>query len=317
MGYFAGKQAQKILVLVATSGDTGGAVADAFHNIPGTEVIILYPSGKVSPVQEKQLTALGGNIHALEIEGDFDDCQKLVKMAFLDEELKENILLTSSNSINVARWLPQQIYYALALTQWDQNHDPVISVPSGNFGNLCAGLVAQQSGLPVDHFIAACNANDAFTAYTKSGAFRPTTAVPTLSNAMDVGNPSNFERIITLFQNDHQRLCENISSISVSDKETTTIMRSVFESHQYVLDPHAAVAFKALQEYLLDQPQKKGFILGTAHPVKFPAVVQAAIGHEPAVPEGLGTLMAKKKSSFLIAPDYTIFKSTALRILKK
>ena len=316
MGFFAGKLAKKIVVLVATSGDTGGAVANAFHNIPGTEVIILYPSGKVSPVQERQLTALGENIHALEIEGDFDDCQKLVKLAFLDDELKENILLTSSNSINVARWLPQQIYYALASTQWEKNHYPVIAVPSGNFGNLCAGLVAKQSGLPIDHFIAACNTNDVFTAYTRSGTYHPRSAVPTLSNAMDVGNPSNFSRILTLFQHDHQRLCETISSISVSDAETLSTMKAVYDEFQYMLDPHAAVAYSALKDHLKDNPEKKGIILGTAHPVKFPTVVQEAIGHTPVVPESLDALMKKNKSARLTRAEYAHFKSTVMDIFK-
>jgi threonine synthase len=317
MGFFAGKLERKIVVLVATSGDTGGAVADAFHNIPGTEVIILYPSGKVSPVQEKQLTALGRNIHALEIEGDFDDCQKLVKMAFLDEELKGNVLLTSSNSINVARWLPQQIYYALAITQWEAPHDPVVAVPSGNFGNLCAGLLAKQSGLPIAHFIAACNANDVFTTYTKDGNYHPRPAISTLSNAMDVGNPSNFERILAIFQHDHQRVCEAISSVSISDVETLTTIKAVYENFQYVLDPHAAVAYSSLKNHLLERPEQKGLILGTAHPVKFPTVVQEAIGYSPAIPQSLSALMKKIKTAYLIPPEYASFKSTLLNILKK
>ena len=316
MGFFAGKLDHKIVVLVATSGDTGGAVAAAFHHIPGTEVIILYPSGKVSPVQEKQLTALGGNIHALEIEGDFDDCQKLVKMAFRDEELKKNILLTSSNSINVARWLPQQIYYALAMTQWDKGHEPVVAVPSGNFGNLCAGIVAKQSGLPIGHFIAACNANDVFTAYINTGTYHPTSAVPTLSNAMDVGNPSNFARILTMFQHDHQKIRETISSIAVSDVETLSTIKAVFEGSRYMLDPHAAVAYKALQDHLFGYPGQRGFILGTAHPVKFPTVVQSATGHEPALPESLEGLMKRKKTSWLISSEYAKFRSTVVEILK-
>ncbi len=317
MGFFAKKLKKKIVVLVATSGDTGGAVADAFHNIPGTEVIILYPSGKVSPVQEKQLTALGGNIHALEIEGDFDDCQKLVKMAFLDEDLRKNVLLTSSNSINIARWLPQQIYYALALTEWEENHDPVVAVPSGNFGNLCAGLVAKQSGLPIDHFIAACNANDVFTAYTQSGNYHPQSAVPTLSNAMDVGNPSNFSRILALFQRDHRRLCEVVSSISVSDGDTLSTIKTVFEDYQYILDPHAAVAYSALKDHLKEHPEQKGIILGTAHPVKFPDVVQKAIGNTPEVPESLAALMKKAKTAQLTPPEYASFRSRVMDILKK
>lgn len=316
MGFFAGKLEKKIVVLVATSGDTGGAVANAFHNIPGTEVIILYPSGKVSPVQEKQLTALGGNIHALEIKGDFDDCQKLVKLAFLDEALKENILLTSSNSINVARWLPQQIYYALALTQWKESLDPVIAVPSGNFGNICAGLVAKQSGLPIEHFIAACNANDVFTAYTRSGNYHPRSAVPTLSNAMDVGNPSNFSRILTLFQQDHQRLCEAMSSISVSDADTLSTMNAVYNEFQYMLDPHAAVAYSALKDYLKDNAEQKGIILGTAHPVKFPDVVQKAVGHTPELPESLADIMKKDKYARLTHPEYDSFKAAVMDIFK-
>jgi threonine synthase len=316
MGFFAGKLARKIVVLVATSGDTGGAVADAFHNIPGTEVIILYPSGKVSPVQEKQLTALGGNIHALEIEGDFDDCQKLVKMAFLDDELKNDILLTSSNSINVARWLPQQIYYALALTQWEESNEPVVSVPSGNFGNLCAGLVAKQSGLPINHFVAACNKNDAFTSYIQSGSYHPTTAIPSLSNAMDVGNPSNFARILEIFQHDHHQLREVISSSSVSDLDTLNTIKAVFEDFQYILDPHAAVAYTSLKAYLLKQPEQKGFVLGTAHPVKFPDVVKTGIGHEPEVPEILLELMKKRKNARLVPPEYARFKSATQEILK-
>ncbi len=266
--------------------------------------------------QEKQLTALGGNIHALEIEGDFDDCQKLVKMAFLDEELRKRVMLTSSNSINVARWLPQQIYYALALTQWEEHHDPVIAVPSGNFGNLSAGLVAKQSGLPIDHFIAACNANDVFTAYTQSGNYHPRSAVPTLSNAMDVGNPSNFSRILALFQHDHQRLCEAISSISVSDVDTLSTIKEVYAEFQYTLDPHAAVAYNALKDHLKDHAGQKGIILGTAHPVKFPSVVQEAIGHRPSVPENLGLLMKKNKSARLTPPEYASFKATVMDILK-
>jgi len=317
MGFFAGKLDQKIVVLVATSGDTGGAVAAAFHNIPGTAVVILYPSGKVSPVQEKQLTALGGNIHALEIEGDFDDCQRLVKMAFLDAELRKNILLTSSNSINVARWLPQQLYYALAFREWEIEQKPVVAVPSGNFGNLCAGLVAKQSGLPIGHFIAACNDNDVFTSYMKTGAYHPRPAVPTLSNAMDVGNPSNFARILTMFQQDHQKIRETISSIAVSDVETLNTIKTVFEASQYILDPHAAVAYKALEVHLSEHPGPRGFILGTAHPVKFPTVVQSATGHEPAVPKNLETLMKRKKTSWLISPEYAKFKSTVVEILKK
>jgi len=316
MGNFARNLNKKIVVLVATSGDTGGAVADAFHNVPGTEVIILYPSGKVSPVQEKQLTALGGNIHALEIEGDFDDCQRLVKMAFQDEEIKKNILLTSSNSINISRWLPQQIYYALGMAQWDQDCAPVISVPSGNFGNLCAGLLAQKSGLPVGHFIAACNANDVFTAYINTGEYNTAASIPTVSNAMDVGNPSNFIRILELFNNDRHQIKKSVSSISVTDAETKTTIQKTFATSGYILDPHAAVALNALQHHLDKNETQKGFILGTADPVKFPSVIEQAISISPTVPERIKKLMEKEKKTYLTTNNYSSFRSRILGILK-
>ncbi len=201
LGYFVKDDSRKVTVLVATSGDTGGAVANGFYNVDGVEVVILYPSGKVSPVQEKQLTTLGNNIHALEVAGTFDDCQQIVKQAFADKELTQKKFLTSANSINVARWLPQQFYYFFAYKQWLKKDSPlIISVPSGNFGNICAGILAMQSGLPVDHFIAACNVNDIVSDYLETQQLKPRQAVATLSNAMDVGNPSNFVRILEIFQ---------------------------------------------------------------------------------------------------------------------
>nr|MBA2761385.1 threonine synthase [Segetibacter sp.] len=202
LGFFAKEKKEKVVVLVATSGDTGGAVANGFYDVDGVEVVILYPSGKVSSVQEKQLTTLGRNIHALEVEGNFDDCQQLVKQAFGDNELNEIVVLTSANSINVARWLPQQFYYFFAYRQWKEITPPVISVPSGNFGNICAGILAHISGLPVKHFIAGCNANDVIPSYLQGGIFEAKQAVSTLSNAMDVGNPSNFIRILEIFNNE-------------------------------------------------------------------------------------------------------------------
>src|SRR5882757_8424752 len=215
LGYFAKDRKDKITVLVATSGDTGGAVANGFYNVEGVEVVILYPSGKVSSVQEKQLTTLGNNIHALEVAGTFDDCQQMVKQAFIDEELKQQLFLTSANSINVARWLPQQFYYFFLWKQWkDKNNAPVVAVPSGNFGNICAGLLAQQSGLPIQHFIAACNANDIVPEYFATGTYQPKKAVATISNAMDVGDPSNFVRILQLFQQNKNSLEKIVSSIS-------------------------------------------------------------------------------------------------------
>ena len=233
LGYFSRDRKEKVIVLVATSGDTGGAVANGFYDVDGVDVVILYPSGKVSPVQEKQLTTLGKNIHALEVKGNFDDCQKMVKLAFMDKQLTDSLFLTSANSINVARWLPQQFYYVLALKQWPwPEQPPVISVPSGNFGNICAGLLAHHSGLPVDHFIAACNVNDVVPRYMATEKYEPMKALQTLSNAMDVGDPSNFVRIIELFGNRFSELSNKLSSVSISDGETEETIRRVFENYQ-------------------------------------------------------------------------------------
>ena len=308
MGAFANDIGQKINILVATSGDTGGAVADAFHGVAGTEVFILYPSGKVSPVQEKQLTTYGDNIHAFEVEADFDDCQRMVKQAFQDQELMKKAMLTSSNSINIARWLSQQVYYALALAQWQEDASPVISVPSGNFGNLCAGLTAWQSGLPVKHFIAACNANNSFTAYIRSGIFQPKPSIATLSNAMDVGLPSNFIRILELFQQEHRNMTKIISSESISDKETVDTLQDVFHAYHYLLDPHSAVAYKALANHLQQHQAQKGILLGTAHPIKFPDVVKKAIGNTPETPLSVQNLWEREKKSVIIPPDFQLFK---------
>ena len=221
LGYFVKNENKKVTVLVATSGDTGGAVANGFHNVDGVDVVILYPSGKVSSVQELQLTTLGKNITALEIDGTFDDCQKMVKEAFADEELNKELFLTSANSINVARWLPQQFYYFFAYKQWvNKKTPPVISVPSGNFGNICAGLLAKCSGLPIRHFIAACNANDVVTEYLETGDYLPKKSLTTISNAMDVGSPSNFVRILELFDRQFISLKNNMSSYSFSDEKT-------------------------------------------------------------------------------------------------
>ena len=259
LGYFVKNNPDsyrdKITVLVATSGDTGGAVANGFYDVDGVDVVILYPSGKVSRVQELQLTTLGKNITALEIDGTFDDCQKLVKQAFADEALNKKLFLTSANSINVARWLPQQFYYFFAYSQWDdKNNPPVISVPSGNFGNICAGLLAHRSGLPVKHFIAACNANDVVTEYLETGNYAPKKSVATLSNAMDVGNPSNFVRILQLFDQEFQSLKNVMSSYSFSDEETTCILKEVYLNTKYLLDPHGAVGYGALKKYVQQHP---------------------------------------------------------------
>jgi threonine synthase len=281
LGYFSKERSEKVTVLVATSGDTGGAVANGFYDVPGVEVVILYPSGKVSEVQEKQMTTLGKNIHALEISGNFDDCQALVKQAFADDDLTKKLFLTSANSINVARWLPQQFYYFFAWKQWaDKKNPPVISVPSGNFGNICAGLLAHKSGLPVKHFIAACNANDVVTRYLQTEKYEPRQAVATLSNAMDVGSPSNFARILELFQHKFTDLKDKISSTSITDDETVATIKKVYAQDKYLLDPHGAVGYISLEQYLQQHTSDKGFILETAHPVKFSDSVEKITGEK-------------------------------------
>ena len=302
------KREKKILVLVATSGDTGGAVADAFHGIDGTEVVILYPSGKVSPVQEKQLTTYGDNIHALEVMGDFDDCQRMVKQAFLDQDLHKQFVLTSSNSINIARWLSQQIYYAVAFAQWPHEDLPTVAVPSGNFGNLCAGLVAQASGLPIAHFIAACNKNAVFSNYLDTGNYMPQSAIPTLSNAMDVGNPSNVIRIQELFNYDYEKIKNKISGSIISDKQTKETIALVYKNHNYLLDPHGAVAYTALNQWLNEKPKQKGIVLATAHPVKFLETVESATNTIIPIPPEVKKIMKKEKRAKTILIDYECFK---------
>lgn len=310
LSYFLKDQQKKVTVLVATSGDTGGAVAHGFYQVPGISVVILYPKNRVSPVQEKQLTALGANISALEVNGSFDDCQDLVKLAFADEKINENLLLTSANSINVARWLPQQIYYLLAYKQWlaQQDEKPVICVPSGNFGNICAGLLAHFRGLPFDHFIAACNDNHVVPEYLKTQNFQPQKAVPTLSNAMDVGNPSNFVRILELFGHQFDALQNTVSAYSINDRDTLNTITEVYQKNHYLLDPHSAVAFASLEQYLEENPGKKGFILGTAHPVKFPDAVEKAINTSIEIPESLNDLMKKEKKTVEINSDFEELK---------
>lgn len=305
LGYFVRNNNQKVTVLVATSGDTGGAVADGFYGVDGVEVIILYPSGKVSTVQEQQLTTLGNNIIALEVDGNFDDCQRMVKMAFNDPTVIGQLFLTSANSINVARWLPQQFFYFLAYKQWaDKHQPPVISVPSGNFGNICAGLLAHQSGLPVKHFIAACNANDVVPQYMQSQHYAAKQSVATISNAMDVGDPSNFVRILALFQNEYQSLTNIFSSVSITDAETKQAIQEVFTNHQYLMDPHGAVGFVALQKYLQAHPHEKGIFVETAHPVKFFDVVEPIINEKIAIPPAIQSIMHKTKQAIPIGAQY-------------
>ncbi len=313
LGYFVKDSNKKIIVLVATSGDTGGAVANGFYNVDGVDVVILYPSGKVSKVQELQLTTLGKNIRALEIDGTFDDCQQMVKQAFADEVLNKKLFLTSANSINVARWLPQQFYYFFAYQQWkDKNNPPVISVPSGNFGNICAGLLAFRTGLPVSHFVAACNANNVITEYLQSGDYVPKKSIATLSNAMDVGNPSNFVRILELFDKEFQSLKNVMSSYSFSDDETKNILKEVYQNKNYLLDPHGAVGYVALKKYLDQHPHHRGIFLETAHPVKFYDVVEPIIHAKVPVPDVVNNLLALKKESIKMNAEYESLKEYLL-----
>ena len=312
LGYFNRNKKQHTTVLVATSGDTGGAVANGFLGVEGVDVVILYPSGKVSPIQELQLTTCGQNIAALEVNGTFDDCQSIVKQAFADEELNKKITLTSANSINVARWLPQQLYYLFAYQKWHAAEAPVICVPSGNFGNICAGILAHVSGLPVKHFIAACNANDVVPGFLQTGKYIPKPSVATISNAMDVGNPSNFVRILELFHQQLPELKQALSSVSISDDITRQTIKEVYNTTGYTLDPHGAVAYYALTEFLKDVPSTTGFILETAHPVKFPDVVEEMIGKKIPVPKEAEHLSGLQKQSIVMDASFKKVKSWLL-----
>lgn len=313
LGYFSQRDHQRRTVLVATSGDTGGAVANGFLGVDGVDVVILYPSGKVSDVQELQLTTCGQNITALEVNGSFDDCQAMVKDAFMDESLHRAMSLTSANSINVARWLPQQLYYFFALRDWPAGDTPpVISVPSGNFGNLCAGLLAQASGLPVKHFIAACNANDVVAAYLSNGRYEPRAATATLSNAMDVGNPSNFVRMLELFGKEHASIQRSVSGYTVSDLTTKETITDVYKRFNYTLDPHGAVAYHALERYLASHPGEKGIFLETAHPVKFPATVEEATGQKIEIPAAAQALFSREKKSVPMEASFEALRSWLL-----
>jgi threonine synthase len=312
--YFSDHDDRKTLVIVATSGDTGGAVAAGFHGIENIEVVILYPKGRVSRVQELQLTTLGGNVTTLEVRGNFDDCQKMAKQALADPDIRSNANLTSANSINVARWLSQQFYYAFGLKQWDHTEAPILSVPSGNFGNIAAGLLAHASGLPVSGFIAACNSNDVVPRYFETGAFKPIDSIPTLSNAMDVGNPSNFSRMIEIFRADAHSLEKLVTAVSVTDDDTVETMKRVYAESGYVLDPHGAVGYKALENHLADHPGKRGIFLATAHPVKFECVKEI-VGNYGVVPQAIQDLLGKTKVAKEVAADYDEVRNVLLSLL--
>jgi threonine synthase len=305
---------KKVTVLVATSGDTGGAVANGFYNVDGVEVVVLYPSKKVSAVQEAQIATLGKNIHALEVNGTFDDCQQMVKQAFTDAELNEKLFLTSANSINVARWLPQQFYYFFAYKQWKLAHKnaPVICVPSGNFGNICAGILAHTSGLPVQHFIAACNANKVVPDYLVTEKYEPKPSVATISNAMDVGNPSNFVRILEIFHNEFGVLKNKLSSYSITDEATKEAIKEVYQQYNYLLDPHGAVGYIALKDYLQNHPTEEGMILETAHPVKFNPAIIDILGENILAEKEQELLLNGSKQSTFMANDYNSLKEILL-----
>ena len=313
LGYFVRNNDQKITVLVATSGDTGGAVANGFYDVDGVDVVILYPSGKVSSVQELQLTTMGKNISALEVNGSFDDCQHLVKQAFADKDLNQQLFLTSANSINVARWLPQQFYYFFAYQQWaDKTSPPVFCIPSGNFGNICAGLLAYRSGLPASHFIAACNANNTVPEFLLSGHYEARPAIGTISNAMDVGNPSNFVRILELFGKELNPLKDILSSYSITDEETKSVLGEVYHKYHYLMDPHGAVGYLSLQRYLAEHDHAKGLFLETAHPVKFYDVVEPIINETVPMPEAIKEMMTKEKKSLKIDVKYEALENYLL-----
>jgi threonine synthase len=302
LGYFNQDNNKEVTVLVATSGDTGGAVANGFLGVKGVNVVILYPSGKVSDIQEKQLTTLGQNIKALEVNGTFDDCQAMVKTAFLDNALTSQMQLTSANSINVARWLPQLFYFMFAYKQLHKTYNNIVfSVPSGNFGNVCAGMMAQQLGLPIHHFIASNNVNNVVTRYLISHLYEPKPSIQTISNAMDVGAPSNFIRIQEIYKNQFEVLKENLSSYSFTDEETKKAMLEIYNQYNYVADPHGAVGYLGCKSYLKENPNAHCVFLETAHPTKFLDVVEDVIDKKQPLPKQIQSVMGKEKKSTVIS----------------
>ncbi|MVX36743.1 threonine synthase [Myroides sp. LoEW2-1] len=299
--------AKKVTVLVATSGDTGGAVAHGFYGVEGVEVVILYPKGKVSSIQEKQLTTLGKNIKAIEVNGSFDDCQAMVKRAFLDDDLK-GAHLTSANSINVARWLPQMFYYFLMYRELGKIDKPlVVSVPSGNFGNICAGMLARALGLPIAHFIAATNANDTVVRYMDTALYQPTTTKVTLSNAMDVSDPSNFVRILALFGNENKALHAILDAYSFTDQQTLQAIKDIYYAKDYLVDPHGAVGYLGLKQYEEKKTEFIGVFLETAHPVKFPECIEQLLNIDIEIPKRLQEIQKGVKKAIEIS-DYKELK---------
>lgn len=329
LGYFIRKEGKRqVNVLVATSGDTGSAVANGFLGVEGIHVYVLYPKGKVSEIQEKQFTTLGQNITALEVDGTFDDCQALVKSAFMDRELNEHLQLTSANSINVARFLPQAFYYFYAYAQWVKqmkacfgegeqlaavlSRGPVVCVPSGNFGNITAGLFGKRMGLPVSRFIAANNRNDIFYQYLRTGIYTPRPSIATIANAMDVGDPSNFARVLDLYGHSHAAIAAEISGATYTDEQIADTMRCVWKEHQYLLDPHGACGYRALSEGL--QPGETGIFLETAHPAKFKDTVEGILGESISIPEKLQAFMRGEKQSIPMSKEFAAFKQYLMTV---
>ena len=290
-----------ITVLVATSGDTGGAVAKGFEGLDGINVCILYPKGRISEVQEKQITTNDKNIIAFEVNGDFDDCQKMVKDAFNDLEIKSKITLTSANSINIARWLPQMFYYFLAIKKMDNENDNIFSVPSGNFGNICAGILSKEIGLNIKLFLASTNINKTVPEYLESGIYSPEKTKPTISNAMDVSDPSNFVRIQKIYNNDIQKIKKIIKAFSFNDNQTREAIKDVYNRNNYLMDPHSAIGYLGIKSYLSNHStNSSGIFLSTAHPIKFKEQVEKSIGKEISVPSRIKDIMGKSKRSIEI-----------------
>lgn len=318
LSYFIRKEGQKdVNVLVATSGDTGSAVANGFLGVEGIHVYVLYPKGKVSEIQEKQFTTLGQNITALEVDGTFDDCQALVKSAFMDKELNDHLLLTSANSINVARFLPQAFYYFYAYAQLKKmgqadNKKVVVCVPSGNFGNITAGLFGKQMGLPVSRFIAANNKNDIFYQYLQTGKYNPRPSVATIANAMDVGDPSNFARVLDLYKESHEAICRDISGTTYTDEQIRETVKTTYQQTGYLLDPHGACGFRALKEGLKEG--EVGVFLETAHPAKFLETVEDIIAHKVTIPAKLQEFMKGEKQSLPLSKEFADFKAYLLKL---
>ena len=315
LGYFTGDMDHEINVLVATSGDTGSAVAKGFWNVDGIRVFILYPSGGVSALQEKQLTTMGGNITALEITGTFDDCQRLVKKVFADPQLSTNRILTSANSINLARLLPQSFYYFHAYAQLPVQEEFYLSVPSGNFGNLTAGLIAGRMGLPVKKYIIATNINNVVPEYLKSGHFHPRPSIPTIANAMDVGNPSNFARILDLYLHSHKAILSDMSGFTYTDEALRKAIRNVYLDTGYMLEPHGAAGYRALKDFTKGKESLPGVFIETAHPAKFRDLVEALTGTSIPMPDQLLEVALKEKKSIPLSSDFRDLKEYLLSVI--